>query len=706
MENEKTPIESPIVLPSDPVLPQLLAAGLVQHQANNLNEAEVIYNKFLQQSPEHPQAQAFLGALAAKKGENSTAIALLSKAIQGNPGLADPRYCLCCLLQEQGEMSQAVTSCTYAMALGHPNAKKRLESMLSKLGVEERARSSKILAHFYMTTNQKNAALEYSQEAIRLTPNDFYCWLLFSRCIAHRRFNAEVSSELLDNIAHAFTVKNIDYRLLTSPALSALSHDKQISSLLSIDDTDTSGVSFLRKCLRSGSLDVLLQNELFVRLLQSAVVTDIQFEKFLTSLREAVLWNLLDAQGGSEKHPDYLPLIANLAIQSFLNEYVWMASAEETAAVEQLATTVCDRINQKDAMTLQLVGILGAYFPLHRLPCAETVHTYNWPVEMADVIKMQVMEPLEEKRIQEDIPTISPVSGAVSQSVRSQYEENPFPRWKTLPVGGPQSSLEEIMARLFPFLGKEELNQSSHPQILVAGCGTGWIPNDLARHIRNASITALDLSLASLGYAKRKSKELGIRSIEYFHGDIQNASMLERQFDHINCYGVLHHMEEPQEGWRSLVNCLKPGGTMQIGLYSEIARQPVNRIRQHISELGYKPSIEDMRRCRQDIMERQSEPIFKSIASSISFYNMSEFRDLVFHAQEHQLTLPEIDEMLTELGLQFIGFQHDDPSAASRYHARFPQDPEMRSLELWHQFEMDNPNTFGNCYNFWVRKPA
>jgi hypothetical protein len=30
----------------------------------------------------------------------------------------------------------------------------------------------------------------------------------------------------------------------------------------------------------------------------------------------------------------------------------------------------------------------------------------------------------------------------------------------------------------------------------------------------------------------------------------------------------------------------------------------------------------------------------------------------------------------------------------------------MRSLELWHRFEIDNPNTFGNCYNFWVRKPS
>ena len=39
-------------------------------------------------------------------------------------------------------------------------------------------------------------------------------------------------------------------------------------------------------------------------------------------------------------------------------------------------------------------------------------------------------------------------------------------------------------------------------------------------------------------------------------------------------------------GWRVLTDCLKPGGLMWIGLYSELARQHIVKIREEIRELG------------------------------------------------------------------------------------------------------------------------
>ena len=43
---------------------------------------------------------------------------------------------------------------------------------------------------------------------------------------------------------------------------------------------------------------------------------------------------------------------------------------------------------------------------------------------------------------------------------------------------------------------------------------------------------------------------------------------------------------------------------------------------------------------------------------------MSNFRDLAFHYQELQLTVPEIGDMIESLGLEFIGFPLDDLSNA------------------------------------------
>ena len=57
-------------------------------------------------------------------------------------------------------------------------------------------------------------------------------------------------------------------------------------------------------------------------------------------------------------------------------------------------------------------------------------------------------------------------------------------------------------------------------RILVAGCGTGRHPIGTARRFPDSSVLAVDLSLTSLAYAVRKTRELGIGNIEYRQADI------------------------------------------------------------------------------------------------------------------------------------------------------------------------------------------
>ena len=74
-----------------------------------------------------------------------------------------------------------------------------------------------------------------------------------------------------------------------------------------------------------------------------------------------------------------------------------------------------------------------------------------------------------------------------------------------------------------------------------------------------------------------KLLRLGLTNLEYLQADILKLDHLEQEFDIIESVGVLHHMDEPMAGWRVLVDLLKPGGLMKIGLYSELARQPYCR---------------------------------------------------------------------------------------------------------------------------------
>ena len=90
-------------------------------------------------------------------------------------------------------------------------------------------------------------------------------------------------------------------------------------------------------------------------------------------------------------------------------------------------------------------------------------------------------------------------------------------------------------------------------------------------------------------------------------------------------------------------------------------------------------------------------------AQQNDFFTMSECRDLLFHVQEHQLTLPQIAAFVDDNALTFIGF---DVNAATRalYRARFPADAEMKDVSTWHLFERENPDTFVGMYQFWVQK--
>jgi ubiquinone/menaquinone biosynthesis C-methylase UbiE len=99
-----------------------------------------------------------------------------------------------------------------------------------------------------------------------------------------------------------------------------------------------------------------------------------------------------------------------------------------------------------------------------------------------------------------------------------------------------------------------EYQSPENPEILVAGCGTGQNALNTALRFSNARVLAVDLSLSSLSYAMRKTKELKLSNIEYAQADIMELGSFERRFDLIECSGVLHHLGDPLAGWRMLVD--------------------------------------------------------------------------------------------------------------------------------------------------------
>ena len=160
-------------------------------------------------------------------------------------------------------------------------------------------------------------------------------------------------------------------------------------------------------------------------------------------------------------------------------------------------------------------------------------------------------------------------------------------------------------------------------------------------------------------------------------------------------------MSEPMLGWRVLTNLLKPSGLMNIGLYSELARQDIVRTRDEIEILGVGTSETDIRQFRQSMIE-SSKASHQRLAKSGDFFSLSTLRDLIFHEQEHRFTLPQIANCLEELGLKFCGFGNKD--IISKFGFFHGKDADIYDLELWHKYEEYSPKTFVGMYQFWCQK--
>jgi 2-polyprenyl-3-methyl-5-hydroxy-6-metoxy-1,4-benzoquinol methylase len=454
--------------------------------------------------------------------------------------------------------------------------------------------------------------------------------------------------------------------------------------------------SRLAELLGANGAGAMAREAMLLALLQSKVVHDLELERLLTAIRRGLLQHAIERDRQSIDD-DGLEFFCALAQQCFLNAYVFALGDIERTHVQQVEDRIVAALGAGAAIAPLDLTVVASFLPLHRLPGASSLLAHAWPNAIERLLTQQIREPLEEETDRKDIPALTPIDDAVSLQVQHQYEESPYPRWTAIPQIEPTTVVHFLRDRL-------NIVPLSWPQstvgvdILIAGCGTGSHSIDSALRFPKARILAIDISRASLAYARRKSRALGLTNIEYGQADILKLASLGRRFDVIETVGVLHHLADPAAGWRVLLSLLRPHGLMLVGIYSATARQSLAPARALITERGYHATADDIRACRQDLIQRSGMPPFRDFSST------SGCRDLLFNVMEHQFTIPQIKAFLDENRLTFLGFEQLPPDVLRQFQQQFPDTGAMRDLGSWHAFEQANPLTFGNMYFFWVQK--
>ena len=262
------------------------------------------------------------------------------------------------------------------------------------------------------------------------------------------------------------------------------------------------------RSLAAPGLTAIAADPYFRLVLESTVVRDIALERWLTALRAEILRAALagEPQASDLASDDVLALCGALAQQCFIDEYVFAVAPDELARVEQLKAAIADDLSAGASIDPLRLVALAMYAPLYTFTGAQALGERTWPAPVAAVLTQQIHEPREEQQLRAAIGRLTGIDDGVSAKVRRQYEENPYPRWVRLaPPPKPLMVFDDYIRHQFPAAPFRPLGARERFDVLVAGCGTGRYALEIAQSYRGARVLAVDLSLASLAHAKRKT---------------------------------------------------------------------------------------------------------------------------------------------------------------------------------------------------------
>jgi len=639
-------------------------------------EAEGAYQEALTLAPDFADAVLNLGNLRAGRGRFKEAVTLLERAIALDSGAPQAHYNLGCARFALDDPQGALDALQRATALGADFAEAHFK-----------------IGSVHMTLGETAEAVACFGQALARDGDHLGAQLGLLECLD--TLPAEVDAARLEAVvAPLLQATSVNPRSFGHAAARLLERKYRLGA------DDGSILSPEQLC------DRLLDDEVVGLYLQRTINVSAPLERLLTRCRAQWLARASETVTIAQSRWN---AVGAVAIQCFLNEFVWAVTPEEARAadlLEQRIINACASAISHDEKLASDLLVYACFRPLWRIECAARLRaapTDVWPPALRELLRVCLHEPLRERDLKADIASGAAIRDGVSRAVRAQYEENPYPRWLAITRGGVQG-IEQRVQRWCPeYVAPEALSGSL--RVLVAGCGTGMDAMDVALHLKNADVTAIDLSRASLSFAMRRAEEYGLENLRFRQDDILEINASDGPYQVIICTGVLHHMQDPVAGLQRLVKLLIPRGLIKLALYSRLARAPLLEAGELIRESGFGPRDSDIRAFRQGVLKAGARGPLAELLGSTDFFSLSECRDLLFHVHEAQLTLPGVRSLLDETGLEFLGFELTISEVEQGFRREHP-DAALTDLEAWAGYEQRHPESFRSMYQFWCQKAS
>ncbi|MBT9613607.1 MAG: methyltransferase domain-containing protein [Burkholderiales bacterium] len=666
--------------------------GLLLAQAGRYREAIDAFKHALGDAPDPATVFVNMGVVYGLMGQPILALEALDQAVRRNPQAPTTHIQRSVVLGMLGQHEEALNAAKQALKLNRYDLEGNIRYSEALVGLE-----------------RYDEALAAYGACLAIIPDHFPTQQRVVEICRKATFDSP-SAAHYELLRRAFTWRHVNVQDMASFAASVFkARDGFLNQLETVLSDDSQNLETHLEALRGLATEHRLY---FEGVLAQNLLEDARLELATTGFRARLmrfLW--VNRKAFDADIPASIELtLFGLSRQCFNNEYLWSSTEAEEQLLLPLLGEVEAMWNEfpggviSPALALS-IWMVSLYRPLHavlREKSEDMISAVIASAYLKQILKIEYTEYWEEQRIKAGIKSLTPIAAGVSTEVRQQYEENPYPRWQSLP---PVESVSPAVSLGRLFADANIPSYLDQPmQILIAGCGTGRHSIQTARKFQASHITAIDLSLTSLAYAARKTAELRIENVDYFQADIMALGQLEKRFHIIESIGVLHHLENPLAGWRALASLLVPDGLMHIALYSQIARAKLTFARDYIKQAGLGNDAASIRAFRQQVLCAPEGSALAEVALlGRDFYSLSNCRDLLFHVQEHQFTLLQLASSLDELGLDFLVMEAD-PWTLEAYSRFNLADPRGTDLAGWHRFELEKPLTFAGMFQFWCKK--
>ena len=228
--------------------------------------------------------------------------------------------------------------------------------------------------------------------------------------------------------------------------------------------------------------------------------------------------------------------------------------------------------------------------------------------------------------------------------------------------------------------------------VLIAGCGT-WQAAKYALCHPAARVVAIDVSTTSLDHTNYLKEKYNLTNLDVRQLPIENASDLSREFDHVICTGVLHHLLDPDAGLRALRSVLKQDGAMYLMVYAPYGRTGVYMMQEYCRRLGVGTSFEEMRDLISVLKLLPPNHQVLAAQGGSREFNGDALADALLNPRDRSYSVPQLYDFLEGSGLVLgrwywqaaylpeCGMIARTPHASRL--AKLPERERFAAMELW-----------------------